>query len=363
MRRPVIWGTAAVVVIVVLAGPFIHVAFTGADASTLPGSSSAGAAYHLVQTQFPSFSEAPAGVVVDSKRVTPAALASYSASVARVPGVKAVPTFQHLGGPLWESSVVLAAAPLSPSAQRAVGAILVLAGPGQVTVIGQTASFLDLQHSLKSHLPVVLALIVLIALAMLFAMTRSVTLPLMAVAMNFFTILATYGFLVWGFQRGHLSRLLGFHTPGALQSTSLIIILAVVFGLSTDYGVFLLGRIKEEHDAGASPDEAVALGWAHTGGIVTAAAGCLALAMGALVLSRLVFVKEIGLGVAFAVVLDATLVRAVLVPAVMKLLGPAAWWSPFSRRPVPQPVPIPPAPSRPTAPITAFSADLPAVKS
>jgi RND superfamily putative drug exporter len=363
MRRPVIWGTAAVVVIVVLAGPFIHVAFTGADASTLPGSSSAGAAYHLVQTQFPSFSEAPAGVVVDSKRVTPAALASYSASVARVPGVKAVPTFQHLGGPLWESSVVLAAAPLSPSAQRAVGAILVLAGPGQVTVIGQTASFLDLQHSLKSHLPVVLALIVLIALAMLFAMTRSVTLPLMAVAMNFFTILATYGFLVWGFQRGHLSRLLGFHTPGALQSTSLIIILAVVFGLSTDYGVFLLGRIKEEHDAGASPDEAVALGLAHTGGIVTAAAGCLALAMGALVLSRLVFVKEIGLGVAFAVVLDATLVRAVLVPAVMKLLGPAAWWSPFSRRPVPQPVPIPPAPSRPTAPITAFSADLPAVKS
>jgi RND superfamily putative drug exporter len=360
MRRPVIWGAAAVVVIVVLAGPFIHVAFTGADASTLPGSSSAGAAYHLVQTQFPSFSEAPAGVVIDSKRVTPATLANYSASVARVPGVKAVPTFQHLGGPLWESSVVLASPPLSPTAQRAVGAILVLAGPGQVTVIGQTASFLDLQHSLKSHLPVVLALI---ALAMLFAMTRSVTLPLMAVAMNFFTILATYGFLVWGVQRGHLSRLLGFHTPGALQSTSLIIILAVVFGLSTDYGVFLLGRIKEEHDAGASPDEAVALGLAHTGGIVTAAAGCLALAMGALVLSRLVFVKEIGLGVAFAVVLDATLVRAVLVPAVMKLLGPAAWWSPFARRPVPQPVPIPPAPSRPTAPITAFSADLPAVKS
>ena len=229
--------------------------------------------------------------------------------------------------------MVLTAAPLSPTAQRAVEAIQALPGPGQVTVIGQTASFLSLQHSLKSHLPVVLGLIVLIALVMLFAMTRSVTLPLMAVVMNFFTILATYGVLVWGFQRGHLSHLLGFHAPGALQSTSLIIILAVVFGLSTDYGVFLLGRIKEEHDAGASPDEAVALGMAHTGGIVTAAACCLALAMGALVLSRLVFVKEIGLGVAFAVILDATLVRAVLVPAVMKLLGSAAWWNPFSRRP------------------------------
>jgi uncharacterized membrane protein YdfJ with MMPL/SSD domain/quercetin dioxygenase-like cupin family protein len=330
MRRPVIWGGAAVLVIVVLASPFLHVAFTGADASALPSSSSAGAAYALVQTRFPTFSEAPAGVLVDSSQVTPAELATYSTSVAHVAGVKAVPAFQHLGGSLWESSVVLTAAPLSPTAQRAVESSRPFPVPGHVTVIGQTASFLSLQHSLKSHLPVVLGLIVLIALVMLFAMTRSVTLPLMAVVMNFFTILATYGVLVWGFQRGHLSHLLGFHAPGALQSTSLIIILAVVFGLSTDYGVFLFGRIKEEHDAGATPDEAVALGMAHTGGIVTAAACCLALAMGALVLSRLVFVKEIGFGVAFAVILDATLVRAVLVPAVMKLLGSAAWWNPFS---------------------------------
>jgi RND superfamily putative drug exporter len=181
--------------------------------------------------------------------------------------------------------------------------------------------------------------------------------------MNFFTIAATYGVLVWGFQRGHLSHLLGFHTPGALQSTSLIIILAVVFGLSTDYGVFLLGRIKEEHDAGASPDEAVALGMAHTGGIVTAAACCLALALGALVLSRLVFVKEIGLGVAFAVILDATLVRAVMVPAVMKLLGAAAWWNPFSRRPTVRPASAPFAPAQPSVPASVLDADLPAMKS
>jgi uncharacterized membrane protein YdfJ with MMPL/SSD domain len=363
MQRPIIWAAAAVLVLVVLASPFLHVAFTGADASALPASSSAGAAYTLVQTQFPSFSEAPAGVLVDSSQVTPAALATYSSSVAHVPGVKAAPAFQHLGGSLWESNVVLTAPPLSPTAQRAVEAIQALPGPGPETVIGQTASFLSLQHSLKSHLPVVLVLIVLIALVMLFAMTRSVTLPLMAVVMNFFTILATYGVLVWGFQWGHLSHLLGFHTPGALQSTSLIIILAVVFGLSTDYGVFLLGRIKEEHDAGASPDEAVALGMSHTGGIVTAAACCLALAMGALVLSRLVFVKEIGLGVAFAVILDATLVRAVLVPAVMKLLGPAAWWSPFSGRPAPREAPSPLAPSRQPAPVAVFGADLPAVTS
>jgi RND superfamily putative drug exporter len=362
MRRPAIWGAAAVVALVVLASPFLHVAFTGGDASALPASSSAGAAFDLVQSQFPSFSEAPAGILIDSSHVTPTVLATYSTTLADVPGVKAVPAFQHLGGSLWESSVVLAAAPLSPTAQRAVESIQALPGPGQVTVIGQTASFISLQHSLKSHLPVVLGLIVLIALVMLFSMTRSVTLPLMAVVMNFFTILATYGVLVWGFQRGHLSRLLGFHAPGALQSTSLIIILAVVFGLSTDYGVFLFGRIKEEHDAGATPDEAVALGMAHTGGIVTAAACCLALAMGALVLSRLVFVKEIGFGVAFAVILDATLVRAVLVPAVMKLLGSAAWWNPVSRRPALAPLATPLAPSRPSVPVVVLSADLEEVR-
>jgi uncharacterized membrane protein YdfJ with MMPL/SSD domain len=149
---------------------------------------------------------------------------------------------------------------------------------------------------------------------------------------------------VWAFQWGHLRDLLGFSPPGALQSTSLIIILAVVFGLSTDYGVFLLGRIKEEHEAGASSGDAVALGIERTGGIVTAAACCLALAVGALVLSRLVFVKELGLGVAFAVVLDATIVRGLLVPALMKLLGPISWWSPGGRK-VQVPIVLPTPPS------------------
>ena len=154
--------------------------------------------------------------------------------------------------------------------------------------------------------------------------------------------------LVWAFQWGHLRHLLGFSGPGALQSTSLIIILAVVFGLSTDYGVFLLGRMKEEHDAGATPDEAVALGLDRTGGIVTAAALCLALAMGALVLSRLVFVKELGLGVAFAVLLDATVVRAVLVPAVMRLLGPWPGGRPGRHRQVQRPVSGPAIPKHPS---------------
>jgi RND superfamily putative drug exporter len=331
MRRRIVMALSAVLVLVVFAAPFLRVAFTGADASALPASSSAGTAYALVQNKFPSFSEAPATLVVNAAHAAPGALASLEAAADAVPGVKAVSKFEHIGGSLWESNVALSSTPLSPAAQQTAKSLQALASPGRLTVIGQTASFLTLQKSLESRIPLVLGLIVLIALIMLFAMTRSILLPLMAVVMNILTIGATFGMLVWAFQWGHLQHLLGFNAPGALQSTSLIIILAVVFGLSTDYGVFLLGRMKEEHDAGMSPDESVARGLDHTGGIVSSAALCLALAMGALVLSRLVFVKELGLGVAFAVLIDATVVRAILVPALMKFLGSAAWWSPTSK--------------------------------
>ena len=358
MRRPALWALSALLILVVLAAPFLHVAFTGADASSLPASSSAGTAYELVQSKFAAFSEAPASLVVNTANATPNELKAVAAEATRAPGVKAVSKFQHLGGSLWESDVALSSAPLSPEAQQAVNDLQTLKSPGEITVVGQTASFLSLQSSLKSHLPVVLGLIILIALVMLFAMTRSVVLPLMAVVMNILTIGATFGVLVWVFQWGHLRHLLGFSGPGALQSTSLIIILAVVFGLSTDYGVFLLGRMKEEHDAGATSDQAIALGLDRTGGIVSAAALCLALAMGALVLSRLVFVKELGLGVAFAVLLDATVVRAVLVPATMKLLGRSAWWSPWSSHPAQGSLPAPALPQTPLAPELVHSADL-----
>jgi uncharacterized membrane protein YdfJ with MMPL/SSD domain len=362
MHRPIIWALSAILILVVLAVPFLNVSFTGADASALPASSSAGAAYKLLQTNFAAFSEAPAGILVDSSQATPKDLASLAAKAAAVPGVKAVSGFGHLGGSLWESSVALSATPLSPTAQKTVNTLQTLHVPGQLIVVGQTASFEALQRSIKSRLPLVLGLIILIALVMLFVMTRSIVLPVVAVMMNVLTIGSTFGVLVWAFQWGHLSRLIGFSGPGALQSTSLIIILAVVFGLSTDYGVFLLGRMKEEHDDGASAFKAIALGLDRTGGIVSAAALCLAVAMGALALSRLVFVKELGFGVAFAVLLDATVVRAVLVPAVMKLLGPVAWWSPWSRGRANTPLVVPILPHMTLTPGAVHGADVLAVK-
>ncbi len=214
MRRPALWALSALLVVVVLAAPFLHVSFTGADASTLPASSSAGTAYGLVQGRFSGFSEAPAGLVVDAVGTTPKELASLADQAAAVPGVKAVSAFEHLGGSLWESDIALSSAPLSPAAQRAVTGLRALHAPGKATVIGQTASFLSLQSSLKSHLPVALGLIVLIALLMLFAMTRSVLLALMAVAMNILTIGATFGVLVLGLPVGAPQSLLGIQRSG-----------------------------------------------------------------------------------------------------------------------------------------------------
>src|ERR1700728_3097711 len=217
MRRPATWALAAIVVLVVLASPFLHFTSTGVDASDLPASTSAGQTYRLIQTQLPSFAEAPANLEVQDAHVTPAQLTAYSAAASGIPGVEAVSPFQHLGGSLWQSYVTVAGTPLSPAAQQTVKALQALPGPGQTTVIGETASYLTLQANLRSQLPTALALIVVVALIMLFAMTRSLVLPVMAVVMNILTIGASFGVLVFAFQWGHLRHVLGFAPPGALE--------------------------------------------------------------------------------------------------------------------------------------------------
>jgi uncharacterized membrane protein YdfJ with MMPL/SSD domain len=163
-------------------------------------------------------------------------------------------------------------------------------------------------------------------------MTGSVVLPVKTLIMNLLTLSATFGLLVLVFQDGRLEGLLAYESQGALEATQPLVLLAVAFALSTDYGVFLLTRIKEAHDAGASNEEAVALGLQRTGRIVTAAALLLCVALGAFALSEIVFIKQVGLGTAVAVIIDATLVRALLVPALMRLLGEWNWWAPAPLR-------------------------------
>jgi len=170
--------------------------------------------------------------------------------------------------------------------------------------------------------------IVLSTLLVLFLFTGSVVLPIKAVIMNALTLSAVFGLLVLIFQDGNLQGLLAYSSQGALDATQPIFLAAVAFGLSTDYGVFLLSRIKEARDAGAPNSEAVAVGLERTGRIVTAAALLFAVAIGAFATSKLVFIKELGLGAAFAVLIDASIIRALLVPSLMELLGGVNWWAP-----------------------------------
>jgi uncharacterized membrane protein YdfJ with MMPL/SSD domain len=199
------------------------------------------------------------------------------------------------------------------------------AGP---LVTGTTASYLDLQDSLVDHLPMVLAIVVAVTLAVLFVLTGSVILPIKQVLMNVLGLSAVFGILVLVFQDGRFESLLGYTSQGGLESTQPLLLFAVAFGLSTDYGVFLLSRIKEARDSGYSDSEAVAVGLERTGRIVTAAALLFCIAIGAFVTSQIIFIKELGLGTAVAVLIDATIIRALLVPSLMELLGKWNWWAP-----------------------------------
>ena len=202
----------------------------------------------------------------------------------------------------------------------------------EVQVSGNTAHFRDFQSSLLRHLPIAVSIIVGATLLILFMMTGSVVLPVKSLIMNLLNLGAVFGILVFVFQDGHFSGLLSFETPGGLDQSTPILIFALAFGLSTDYAVFLLSRIKEARDGGLENDEAVAVGLERTGRIVTAAALLFAIAVGAFATSEIVFIKELGVGTALAVLIDATIIRALLVPALMKLLGRRNWWAPAPLR-------------------------------
>ena len=217
----------------------------------------------------------------------------------------------------------------SRSSRRAlVNAIRAHPAPYPVAVGGATADLID-QHAATSRaLPIAITLLIVLTLSILWPTTGSVVLPVKALLMNLLTTAATAGILVLIFQDGNLTGPLGFTKPDGIEQTDFLVLVAIVFGLSTDYGVFLLTRIKEAHDGGLANTDAVAVGLQRTGAIVSAAAILLAVALGAFVTSQLVFLKELGVGAAIAVLIDAFAVRGLLVPALMGLLGSANWWSP-----------------------------------
>ena len=229
---------------------------------------------------------------------------------------------------LWRIGVVAPGGRLDQSAKDAVEAVRAVDAPFPVRVGGSTAEFLDQQSAFADRIPLALAILATTTLVILFAMTGSVVLPIKALVMNLLTVSAAFGLLVLIFQDGRLEGPLAYESQGALEATQPVLLFCVAFGLSTDYGVFLLTRIKEARDGGLGERESVAVGLERTGRIVTYAALLFCAAIGAFATSEVVFVKELGVGTALAVLIDAFIVRALLVPSLMALLGRWNWWAP-----------------------------------
>jgi uncharacterized membrane protein YdfJ with MMPL/SSD domain len=328
MRRPIPVATISAALLIAMGIPFFNIKFDTVDPTVLPTSASARQAYDAVSSEFPPYRETP--IWVDVEGDGPEAATRFAAQVRHVPGVAEVNPPLRLKGDVTALQVVSSHPFVSEASQTTVKQIRDLRPPPGTTALvgGATADFIDLQSSLASHLPIVLGIIIVATLTILFLMTGSVILPIKSLLMNFLNLSAVFGLLVLIFQDGRFEGFLNYTSPGAIEQTMPILLFAVAFGLSTDYAVFLLSRIKEARDNGASDSECIAIGLERTGRIVTAAALLFAVAMGAFATSQIIFIKENGVGTALAVLIDASIIRALLVPSLMELLGKWNWWAP-----------------------------------
>jgi uncharacterized membrane protein YdfJ with MMPL/SSD domain len=332
MRRPAPIATLSALFLIILGLPFFNIKFDTVDPTVLPEGATARQAYEKVSEEFPPYRETPIWVSVDGGG--PEAPAQVAARIRRTEGVAAVAPPRRLDGGITVVQAVSESPFKSEASQSTVERIRGVPTPPGTTVLvgGTTADFVDFQDSLVRHLPIAFAIIVVATLLILFLMTGSVVLPIKSLIMNVLNLSAVFGLLVLIFQDGRLEGLLDYTSSGALEQTMPILLFAVAFGLSTDYAVFLLSRIKEARDNGASDSESVAIGLERTGRIVTAAALLFAIAIGAFATSQIIFIKENGVGTALAVLIDASIIRALLVPSLMELLGKWNWWAPAPLR-------------------------------
>jgi putative drug exporter of the RND superfamily len=324
MRHALVVAVASASFLLLLGVPFLRVTFTAADARVLPESASARQVYEQLARDF-TRPTVPFYAVLRGRRADVAEFATHISALRGSPRV--VPP-RELAPGVWRLDVYGSRDYLSGGSQKLVREIRALPTPLDVLVGGGSAGFADEKSSLADHLPAAIALVIVTTLLVLFLMTGSLILPLKALVMNALTVSAAFGFLVFVFQDGRVRGLLRYPEATGIDFTQPILLFAVAFALSTDYGVFLLARIKEFHDAGATNEEAVARGLQRTGRIITAAALLFCAAVWTFATSRIVFVKQLGIGIGFAVLVDATLVRALLVPSLMRLLGDWNWWAP-----------------------------------
>jgi uncharacterized membrane protein YdfJ with MMPL/SSD domain len=326
MRRPGRIAIASSVLLIVLGLPFLRIEWTDVNAEVLPSGEPAREVHQTLRSEFPLVPSAPLTVVVDGP--ADARAQQLAARLRELPGARHVTPARPVDSSISRIDVISAADELSGETQQLVRDIRSLESSAPVLVTGTPAEFLDRKDSLAERLPWAIALIAVATLVVLFLMTGSLILPLKALLMNLLTLSATFGLLVLIFQDGRLEGSLDYASQGGLELTQPLVLFAVAFGLSTDYGVFLLSRIKEARDSGLANREAVATGLERTGRVVTAAAVLFCVAIGAFATSEIIFIKQVGVGTALAVLIDATLIRALLVPSLMELLGNLNWWAP-----------------------------------
>ncbi|MGA2927243.1 MAG: MMPL family transporter [Solirubrobacteraceae bacterium] len=332
MRRPALVAATTAIALLVVASPTLGTHWSGIDASVLPTSQSARVVSDTLKRDFPAQNLNTITIAAKAPASADAELASYTRQVRGVPGVVSVGRPSYLGGGVWQLTAGASGDPISVSAQRTIADIRSIQAPIPVLVGGTAADFHDQKASIDSHVPLALIVLAVLTLIVLWVMTGSVVLPVKALVMNALTVAAATGLLVFIFQDGRLTGPLAYTSQGGIEQTDFLVLAALVFALSTDYGVLLLTRIKEARDRGVGDREAIALGLERTGRLVTQAAILLAVAIGAFATSKVVFLKEVGVGTAAAVLIDAFVVRTALVPSLMALLGARNWWSPAPLR-------------------------------
>ena len=328
MKRPTAVVVLSLIILGILAAPVQNIKFAQGDSRMLPASNKAAIATALQDARFPGQTGTPIEIVIFDGADKSAEIAMYAREVATVSGVIAVAEPEVIGQDVrlvaYQSML-----PRTPEAQSLIHAIRDINAPQGTLVGGVAADYTDSQDGISSTLPWALGWIALSVLVLIFIFTGSIILPIKAVLLNVLSLAATMGVLTWVFIDGHLQWLVGsFTLTGTLDTSIVILIAVVVFGLSMDYELFLLSRIREEHLAGKDNVEAVAVGLQRSARIITAAAVLLAVVFAAFITSGVTSIKSMGFGVALAVILDATIVRALLVPALMRLFGERNWWAP-----------------------------------
>jgi putative drug exporter of the RND superfamily len=334
-RRAVLIVVVVAVPLAVAATPFLHAHYQQPDARFLPAGAESRRLYETLEARFDPAVWVEPVVMVAEAGTDPAGLARVAAfgdRVAGLDGVRAVGEPRPLAEGVTVVEVLPQGGGTDPAASRLVAEIRALPAPFPVQVTGDAAELADYQATIAERLPLAAGLVVLATFVLLFLFTGSVVVPVKAIVMNVLSLGASFGALVWVFQEGHLAWLLGAEGTGALDPTVPVLTFAITFGLSMDYEVFLLSRIKEAWDETGDNDLAVALGLQRTGRIVTSAAALLVIVFAGFMAAGMLTIKQIGLGTVLAVLLDATVVRMLLVPATMKLMGRWNWWAPAPLR-------------------------------